>query len=380
MAIDQIKNLPDISFIDNITLDDVMTGMINYFQDKYKELTGTEIVLNKADPNRLLINTFALYLYQGYLYIDRAGKLNLLKYSYGEFLENLGAWKGVTKSEAKEATVKVTFTLSEVRSSDVTIPSGTRVTAAGIYFETTEDNIISAGETSITITMKCTEAGTIGNDIEIGEIVTLVKPLNYTTSVVNITKSSGGEDEESDDSFAGKIFLAPSSYSVAGPDDAYVYWVKTFSTEILDVSIDVPDACQIAIYFILQDGELPDAEMIAGLETYITDKKIKPQTDLVTVSAPTVVEYSLNLTYYIDSSNSTSAVSIQTQVASAISDYISWQGVKIGRDINPSELTKRVMAAGAKRVEITSPVFTVINDKTEIASLVSQSVTYGGVE
>ena len=54
--------------------------------------------------------------------------------------------------------------------------------------------------------------------------------------VITITKSSGGEDEESDDSFAGKIFLAPSSYSVAGPDDAYVYWVKTFSTEILDVS------------------------------------------------------------------------------------------------------------------------------------------------
>lgn len=42
-------------------------------------------------------------------------------------------------------------------------------------------------------------------------------------------------------------------------------------------------------------------------------------------------------------------------------------------------MTKLVINAGAKRVEIKSPVFTVI-DATAVAKLTAQTVTYGGVE
>ena len=49
------------------------------------------------------------------------------------------------------------------------------------------------------------------------------------------------------------------------------------------------------------------------------------------------------------------------------------------QDINSSELIKRVTAAGAKRVEIKSPVFQKIGG-TSIAYCTSKNVTYGGVE
>lgn len=93
----------------------------------------------------------------------------------------------------------------------------------------------------------------------------------------------------------------------------------------------------------------------------------------------TAVNYSISLTYYINSSDSGSVETIQSEVAKAVDDFVTWQQSKIGRDINSSELIKRVTAAGAKRVEIKSPVFQKIGG-TSIAYCTSKNVTYGGVE
>ena len=95
--------------------------------------------------------------------------------------------------------------------------------------------------------------------------------------------------------------------------------------------------------------------------------------------APEEEEFSIELTYYINRSDSGKAVMIQSQVAAAIDDYIAWQTQTIGLDINPSVLTERIISAGAKRVEVTSPVFTPIPPGT-VARVSSTHVTYGGLE
>ena len=69
----------------------------------------------------------------------------------------------------------------------------------------------------------------------------------------------------------------------------------------------------------------------------------------------------------------------QARVDAAIQDFISWQTTEIGRDINPTELIRRVREAGAKRVLLTSPVFATVQE-TEVARLGSKKVTYGGLE
>lgn len=51
----------------------------------------------------------------------------------------------------------------------------------------------------------------------------------------------------------------------------------------------------------------------------------------------------------------------------------------IGRDINPSELIRCMMEAGAKRVEIKHPVFKSVQH-TELAQCSNQSIGYGGLE
>jgi len=111
----------------------------------------------------------------------------------------------------------------------------------------------------------------------------------------------------------------------------------------------------------------------------LTRDDIKPLTDTVEVLAPEIKSYNLNLTYYINNSDKSSALTIQTNVEAAIKDYLLWQRKKLGRDINPSELTKLILAAGAKRVEIIEPVFTVTQNH-EVAIADAKNVIYGGLE
>lgn len=377
--IEQIENLPDVSFIDNITLDDVQHQMVADYQERYEALTGKQSALSRADPVTLVLYACSIQIYQALLYVDRAGKQDLLKYSYGEFMDNLAALKGIAREPAKAAVVKVRFTLSGLRPSPVSIPAGTRVTNGELYFETNEYAEIAAGEESIDLICTCQTAGISGNGLLAGDINILVDPIAYVQSVQNVEESSGGTDIEDDDSLAERIYIAPSKYSVAGPEEAYRYWVQTFNSSITDVYIDSENPTEVLIEFIMNDGELPSESVIYSLQDYLYDENIRPLTDQVIVKAPDTVDYAINVKYYINKSDQAQANTIQTAVNEAVENYIIWQRSKIGRDINPSKLTCMMEDAGAKRVEISSPIFRKI-EKNAVAKLTTKSVEYGGIE
>ena len=88
---------------------------------------------------------------------------------------------------------------------------------------------------------------------------------------------------------------------------------------------------------------------------------------------------SLNLRYYINQSDKNRSDVIQKQVTQAIEEYIQWQQKRMGLDINPDMLRSKIIHAGAKRVEVNSPEFTVINAGC-VASMASKEVIYGGLE
>lgn len=381
--IKEIESLPDVSFIDNMTLEDVEAQMIRDYQDKYKEVTGKDIVLERADPDALIIYACAVQIFQELLYVDRAGKQDLLKYSYGEYLDNLAAMKGISREPAKASMVKVRFTLSGLRPEPVGIAAGTRVTDGEIYFETQDYAEIAVGKESVDVACKCLTDGISGNELPVGTINVLVDPVPYVATVANLEVTRGGSDIEDDDSLKERVYIAPSKYSVAGPEEAYVYWVRTFNSSISDVLVYSEDTGSspytVQIEFIMEDGELPTESLIIGLQDYLYNGQIRPLTDHVVVKAPDTVEYKLEVKYFINRSDIGKANTIQTEVNAAVDEFITWQRSKIGRDINPSRLVQMMVAAGAKRVEVTYPVYQIIG-KTNVAKLSSKKVAYGGIE
>lgn len=375
-----LNNFPDISFINDLTIDELINQMINDYQDKYKEVTGTQVSLAQADPYRMIIYACAVQLYQAMQYIDRAGKQSFLKYSYGTFLDNLGALRGIQRLQATSAVTTIRFSIDSTIASAVQIPQGTRVTNGNeVYFYTDEYAEIPAGETYVDVTATCTEAGASANGFNPGEISVLVETLPYISSVSNTIETNGGSDVESDDALAERIYIASSAYSVAGPKDAYVYWTKTASSKIADVSVTSPAPCEVDVRFILEGGELPGQALIDKVNAILQDDNIRPLTDLVSVSAPDVVSYDINLTYYINDSDKAAAGNIQNLVNTAVETYKTWQSSAIGRDINPSYLIGKIMGAGAKRVTVTSPVYTELTNN-QIAALGNVTINYGGIE
>lgn len=381
--IKEIENLPDVSFIDNIHLEDVEAQMIRDYQDRYKEVTGEEIVLSRADPDALILYACAVQIFQELLYVDRAGKQDLLKYSYGEYLDNLAAMKGIAREPAKAAMANVRFTLSRLRPEPVGIAAGTRVTDGEIYFETLEYAEIPSGGECVDVLCRCLTEGQAGNDLPIGTINVIVDPVPYVATVSNIETTKGGTDIEDDDSLKERVYIAPSKYSVAGPEGAYEYWVKTYNSSISDVLVYSEDTGSapytVQIVFIMDGGELPTESVIMGLQDFLYNEQIRPLTDNVIARAPDTVDYKIDVKYFINRSDVGKASTIQAEVNEAINEFISWQRSKIGRDINPSRLVQVMVAAGAKRVEITYPVYQSIG-KTSVAKLASAKVAYGGIE
>ena len=216
--------MPEISFIENMSLQETEELVRANYTRIFKELTGQDAELGEADAKNLIIKSFSLVLYQVMQYVEAKGRAELLKTSTGDALDALAALFGITRQEARRATCIVRFTLSGQRSEPTAIPAGTRVkTQDGKYFNTVEYGEIAAGETYTDVVVQAEEAGAESSGILAGEINILVDPIPYIASVSNVDESTGGLDVEDDDSLTRRIYLAPSVYSCAGPRDAYAY-------------------------------------------------------------------------------------------------------------------------------------------------------------
>ena len=194
----------------------------------------------------------------------------------------------------------------------------------------------------------------------------------------NITVSNGGAEREDDDAYRERIYMAPESLTNAGSEGAYKYFAKSTSALISDVYVYMPSPGQVAIKVLLIDGQLPTQEIIDKVMDAVTSKTIRPLTDHVLVSAPETVEFDLDMSYYIET-NAIDKTILHQKIQAAINEWLLWQQSKIGRDINTSKLISMCIKEGAKRVEIKSPGYTVV-EEGEVARIINRNVVFGGVE
>lgn len=368
-----LDNLPDITFAEK-DAKLIESEIINV----YESLAGR--TLAPGDPVRLFLLSIASIISQQRVLIDFAAKQNLLAFSSNDYLDHLGALLGVTRLPAYPAMTTLRFTLSGPQPWTTIIPLGTRATPDGkLFFATTDAATVPAGETQIDVMAKCIQDGEVGNGYLPGQINRLVDPIPWVQSVVNITESSGGSNVETDDNFRDRIRIAPESFSVAGPSGAYNFWARTAHQDITDVAVISPSPGVVEIYILLKNGGIPSQEILDVVLETVSDEKIRPLTDQVFVLAPTVIEYDLDVMWWLANDRAVEASQISAAANKAVNDWASWQKSALGRDINPSVLISKMIAAGAKRVDVISPSFTVLAP-SEVAIARSVSVTFGGME
>ena len=307
--------------------------------------------LAAGDPRRLFLLSIADVIIQQRTAINLAAQQNLLSYAQDGYLDALGQLLAVERMAESKAVTSIEFTLSQALGSVYTIPAGTQVTNGVVTFETDKDLLIPIGQTKGEVSASCTVAGPVGNDYLAGQISTIVTPMTFVSGAQNTTITTGGADAESDPDFADRIRLAPNSFSVAGPEKAYVYHAKSVSPAIIDVKVDSPTPGEVDVYVLLTDGTLPTEDTLEQIEEHLSDENIRPLTDYVVVKAPTASNYEIELHYWINQEDSSKAAQIQADVEAAVEQYRLWQQTKIGRDITPGKLLQLVFAAGASRVD-----------------------------
>lgn len=375
--IQKLYDLPDISFIDNITIDTIVTELKEDFQEKCYEIEGKSYEIRNFDLYSVLINCIALKLYQGYQIIDKAGKMNLLRYATGDHLQHIGFGRSVEKIQGTAASCYVRFSLESVRDEVIVIKEGTRVSPGNdVYYETTEYNEVPVGELYKDILVECQYVGTVGNNYGIGTINTLVDIIPFVT-VSNTTIPSNGTDEETDEQYRERIFIAPSGNSTVGTEDSCIYYCKTYDPTISDVKVINSTESIVRIIVLKQHGEIPEAEYLEELKKFLSLPDKRHVTDKFVVEAPVIVEFEATVTYFIYKNDTANVDKIQEAVSAANNEYVEWQKSKIGRSVNPSQLVYKLIAAGAKYVDVNNFIYTDI-DSLSVAYC-NINLVFGGV-
>lgn len=366
--------LPDVSFAES-DASAVEAAVLTV----YEGLTG--LTLQPGDPVRLFLESLAYTVSVQNQLIDLAGKQNLLAYARGAHLDHLGALMGEARIAAQSARVMLRFELTEPLAFAVPIPVGSRASTkdGNILFATAIEAEIPAGQTGVEVPAHCTSPGASGTGLVPGQITQLVDPLPYVAGVSNVTISSEGSDIEDDERLRERIRLAPESYTVAGSTGAYEARVLGVSADILAVAVDSPEPGVVDVRFVLTDGELPDAAMIALVSDSLSAETVRPLTDKVLVGAPDVVEYTVIGRWYALRADAALLSGVARAVERAVETYRIWQRSQPGRDINPSRLIALVQQAGAKRVELDAPLFTPLT-ATQVARETAVSLVFGGLE
>ncbi len=368
--------MADIEFI-SVDASETQDNIISIYE------ALTERTLYPGDPVRLFLTSLAQIIVQQRVLINSTARQNLLRYATGGVLDAIGEMYDTSRLPAEAARTTVQFTLSIPLTSATIIPAGTRVGPQGgggeLFFITSDVLQIPAGAVTGSVSALCSVPGSSGNGFTPGQLNALIDPLPFVQSATNTTESSGGADTETDDAYRQRIRSAPESFSVAGPAGAYEFWAKSASSAIIDVAVDSPAPVEVVLAPLLAGGKIPTQDVLDAVLAAVTERDVRPLTDKVTVQAPVAVPYNIHLTYYIDRSRAAETTSIQQAVTAAVNGYATWQKSKLGRDINPSELIARVMAAGALRVQVTEPAFTDLS-RFQVAQDATVNATFGGLE
>lgn len=375
---------PDIEFLETDT-ETVISSMIALYEEMQRAAGRDNYKVRPGNPERVFISWMAAIIVQQRTLINETAKMNVPRYAAKseneEYLDSLAEiFKDTQRLPASPASATFRFYISEPQQQSTIIPAGTRISFDGvIIFATSEVLEIRAGETSGEVEAVCTQPGTVGNGLVAGQVKEVVDLFDHYQKAENITTTSGGAEKEDNESYYERMRDSMESFSTAGPINGYIYWTKTVSPAVLDVAVTSPEACYVDVRVILRDGQEATEAVLKEIEEALNASDIRPLTDIVTVSAPETVDFSIDATFWIAQPNRESAAAIEREVRAAVDSFIIWQTSQMGRDINPSYLTKLMMDAGAKRVEVRQPTFQSVAD-IAVGKLKSKSVLNGGLE
>ncbi len=183
-------------------------------------------------------------------------------------------------------------------------------------------------------------------------------------------------DGEEDDAYRERIVLAPDGYSVAGPEQAYIYHARSADADVKDARAISPTPGDVTVYVMSKTGTgAASDDLVATVTAALNADTIRPLTDHVTVVSVTVVEFDFTAQIYTFEGPDPAVV-----LAAAIAGrdkYIAAMR-KIGRDITVSALSGSMFVEGVQKIVLDMEEDLVIGDD-QVAYCTSATTTHAGI-
>ena len=221
--------------------------------------------------------------------------------------------------------------------------------------------VADVGTNLIQVPATCTEAGTTGNGYLPGTISSPVDVLPYVLAVKNITQTTGGTDAEEDDSFRTRIQQSSERLS-PGTGPAYIFYARSAYAGIIDVAVYSSRPGVVTIVPLLSGGEVPGQEILDLVSEYCSDDKRRALCDTIEVIPPVIVEYEINVDYWILRNSSALADSVESAILEACNEFASKLKERLGLPVVPETLGATLnKITGVARAVVVQPTYTELN-------------------
>lgn len=160
-------------------------------------------------------------------------------------------------------------------------------------------------------------------------------------------------DGEDDDALLRRVLLAPDSFSVAGPEAAYIFHALTADPTLSDASATMPAPGEVLVSLLSASGAgTASADQIAAVTAVVNADGIRPLTDEVTVASATIVPYAIEATLQLAYGPDTAIVLAAANAALAA--YLAKRR-RIGRLVSASGIAGALQVDGVETVQLDSP-------------------------
>lgn len=195
--------------------------------------------------------------------------------------------------------------------------------------------------------------------------------LDHLAALFAVERLTG----ETDTALRQRVQLAPHSFSVAGPELAYVHWARTADPDVADATAVSPTPGQVVVTVLSASGSGVPGSGVLDAVTEVLTGPVRPLTDEVIVQPATLVPFAIEaqLTVFAGPDQ---GLLLQTALDSLNAHLATAR--KLGRDVTRSSLIAALHVANVQKVELLSPVSDLDIDPSEIASVTDIDVTIAG--
>lgn len=268
----------------------------------------------------------------------------------GDQLDYHAALRSLSRKEGTCATGTLRFYVSEGQTVDRTIAVGTvGMTAGLIRFVTTQEGIISVGNSYVDVAAQAEEVGSQGNVAALA-VLSLVSAPVGVSQCSNLTAFTGGSDAEEDESLRSRIL---DSYSRLpnGVNAAY-YLQEALEFDGVAAAVVIPRADGVGTVDVVvaTEGGETDNVLLLKLTNHFEDlREIAVQ---VTVRAPDIVSVALSIQVTPESGYDEDTV--EEGVRTALHSWFGGQG--LGRSVLLAQVSSLIFSCdGVANCKIVSP-------------------------